>query len=1100
MDSSQIQALMQELASPSLDMDEEQVENSLKCCAILEDMSAERCRQVIKIANKGPVLQVYMSDEWACDITKRVSSQHEDIRLSSRGKIRQPFVLERALVKCKRGDDVHFAVKIQRPRPLATKKCVDMWSAAIEFCPILALTQHKGIGIHIYLQDGLFKKPFGWRMAARHSLFWQPAHCPLAFEDDAARYIAELRDWAYATGCLAHTCSLALKWGLRPMVVGEAMLESVHISISALLRGSSGLFKCVPEFISTYVVCDLLDPDCPDDIYWLWTCLDVPPQLIDLFVRVNPQWTGDRLHVSARLSGAVDMISAVTTCIHSSLHWVDFSETRWVKVGQCGRKFVKSLCMGLDKLADIAMKDSAISKWHLGGFHKRCDEHVRQYLCTAAICARPTEAMLSELMEDDRFLLETDKCWDIMQVEHRYIEEAPMFFWESISALQNVDSHCYKTSCLECSLISLSYMHMDIFSSLSEAPLKYCIGDLDANIESLKTDDDITDPLSLKFKGLATLGFEEELKQGLELFRETSFTTIIVEQAHGSGAMMMRRHPALEMMSLTARMSIHNCRMLVSLSSLEKHLSRFELLLEKTDRQLSNVNKTGPRQMYVKELIAEVNSKRHMDLNRGITVRRDVFKKHGKTFGDLGEGQVAALRQKAAVYNARKIHTLDASREHIVDQMMLIRARQQEEQGQGVVNHMASVRFDSVQYDRFSELWQQYSKEQCRRLLSAPKAIPRAHEVILQEMIDKAAVPHAKAPDWLSFIVDLRDDFVGTAFYSDSQHGSGDVIFKLLLAIAQPRRAMFLECHRAKRDSSGMTCHGRYTFEGLRLVSHDQVPWADSADVWVIPDSWVQGSEVHTAGEAVPFGVFSRFLRRPAQTKSSGGGGRSGPRPRYDAELLNLLQLEFPWLTLEELMTMLNMHSPQASAPEPKASPLPRGASSSSAGSGGDGHGQAELAEDIVAQVHANLEALRAEVNEANQETRSYFALKALGGVWSVHRSKRITSDFQSMAKDKSIAGWCEKTTFPARKSYSTNLYGPQNARMLAEEVVRRGEYFFSAWIEAGSPVPFDSFPLALGYKSTSEYCEWFDMLPLSEPSWKAAYEIQEMVPLPLLE
>ena len=60
MDSSQIQALMQELASPSLDMDEEQVENSLKCCAILEDMSAERCRQVIKIANKGPVLQVYI--------------------------------------------------------------------------------------------------------------------------------------------------------------------------------------------------------------------------------------------------------------------------------------------------------------------------------------------------------------------------------------------------------------------------------------------------------------------------------------------------------------------------------------------------------------------------------------------------------------------------------------------------------------------------------------------------------------------------------------------------------------------------------------------------------------------------------------------------------------------------------------------------------------------------------------------------------------------------------------------------------------------------------------------------------------------------------
>ena len=287
-------------------------------------------------------------------------------------------------------------MKIQRPRPLATKKCADIWFAASEFCPVLALSGHKGIGIHVYLQEGLFAKPFGRRMIARHDLFWEKAYCPLDFSSDADRFLAELRDWVYARGCFAYSGSKALKWGLKGLVVGGAeMLESIHISVSALLRGSQGLFMVVPEFIATYVVLDLPEAGNISDLQWFWICLDVPPKLIDLFVRVNPQWRGDRLHCSASLSGAADMMTAVKTCLHFCMHWTDFSETRWTKVGVCGRYFFRSLCIGIDKLAYLAMKHDAVCKWHLGGFSKRCGDSVRQYLATAALSARPSEAMIS---------------------------------------------------------------------------------------------------------------------------------------------------------------------------------------------------------------------------------------------------------------------------------------------------------------------------------------------------------------------------------------------------------------------------------------------------------------------------------------------------------------------------------------------------------------------------------------------------------------------------------------------------------------------------------------------------------------------------------
>ena len=86
---------------------------------------------------------------------------------------------------------------------------------------------------------------------------------------------------------------------------------------------------------------------------------------------------------------------------------------------------------------------------------------------------------------------------------------------------------------------------MDIFGSLPEAPLKYVIGNLQEHIEFLKNDDEVTGPLALKWEGLATSGFEEELVEGLELFRGSSFTTIIVEQAQASGSLTMRRHQHL---------------------------------------------------------------------------------------------------------------------------------------------------------------------------------------------------------------------------------------------------------------------------------------------------------------------------------------------------------------------------------------------------------------------------------------------------------------------------------------------------------------------------------------------------------------------------
>ena len=126
--------------------------------------------------------------------------------------------------------------------------------------------------------------------------------------------------------------------------------------------------------------------------------------------------------------------------------------------------------------------------------------------------------------------------------------------------------------------------------------------------------------------------------------------------------------------------------------------------------------------------------------------------------------------------------------------------------------------------------------------------------------------------------------------------------------------------------------------------------------------------EVNTAEEPVPWCVFIRFLRRPAQPNATGEGCHSRSQAKFNDELLQLLQQEYPWLTIAEIMQLLKMNSPQASVEQPRASPLTSCASSSSAGQGSSRFEAQELPEDVVAAVHENLEAIRAEVAQGNLE------------------------------------------------------------------------------------------------------------------------------------
>ena len=177
------------------------------------------------------------------------------------------------------------------------------------------------------------------------------------------------------------------------------------------------------------------------------------------------------------------------------------------------------------------------------------------------------------------------------------------------------------------------------------------------------------------------------------------------------------------------------------------------------------------------------------------------------------------------------------------------------------------------------------------------------------------------------------------------------------------------------------------------------------------------------------------------------------------------------------------------------------GQASSSSGSGGVASVDPDpIPEDVFASVSAELVGLKEEFGGFDEEG-TFFTVRVLGGEWSIAKRGVPCTDVGAYAIEKSTALWCKGVGWPSSKSFAVRKHeGVENARRLAEEMCRRGNFFIKAWVDAGSPSGFSFDALKTSYRPTTSYSEWFDGLPLSSNASKSAFEILAMCPRPVPE
>ena len=70
-------------------------------------------------------------------IRSRFKSSSDGVHVQRTGRLRTEFVVQSTRVKALVGAEMHFGIQLERLRPLATKQCSGIWSAACDHVPIL---------------------------------------------------------------------------------------------------------------------------------------------------------------------------------------------------------------------------------------------------------------------------------------------------------------------------------------------------------------------------------------------------------------------------------------------------------------------------------------------------------------------------------------------------------------------------------------------------------------------------------------------------------------------------------------------------------------------------------------------------------------------------------------------------------------------------------------------------------------------------------------------------------------------------------------------------------------------------------------------------
>ena len=254
-----------------------------------------------------------------------------------------------------------------------------------------------------------------------------------------------------------------------------------------------------------------------------------------------------KLQLSNHIEGLQDLPNRLTAALLGVFHFHMCTDSRWVSVGNSCSSLLASLALGLDHLvaACMASPPKGTAMFYLKGYMAKFSQDARLDGTVAAMASPVADRVLLSLLKDDRLAKRMDKVQAAMTQELAKVQGTPGHIFDlalEASGIQGLIAAGLRTKVCLVAQASVAFMCRRL-APAQELPWCLLSGDVQGNINELALAPAPTDGTAYTIWKLLQEGWDrDQLVAAINLMGEVRWSTTVVEQAHGSAAMVHRHH------------------------------------------------------------------------------------------------------------------------------------------------------------------------------------------------------------------------------------------------------------------------------------------------------------------------------------------------------------------------------------------------------------------------------------------------------------------------------------------------------------------------------------------------------------------------------
>ena len=328
------------------------------------------------------------------------------------------------------------------------------------------------------------------------------------------------------------------------------------------------------------------------DAELFWSAVGVGEEALQVFAALDPRFHGGMLKISSSQDLVGDVHDRLEGLLTYPWTFRRHNTARFMIIGNGCRKLLIARLVGLDRIVAMGRSQPGASDYWLHHY-SGIERGLQSFVAACAMGCGIADKLLRQLLEDCRVPWQAASLRAIIDEEMAHLHQLPPWVWKRLTATIDggADWQALRTEALRIARVTAAWFDVQVLQHAIRPPWSFAAMEPMQGVQALLTSDDSQlDAVSMQLRNLVTQGLatQVELASCLTLLSQCSWSTLDVEQSHGSLAVMHRYHGDAGAEHLSIRSYIHMCRSIFTQPLQELALARLQQKLAATHRRNPN--------------------------------------------------------------------------------------------------------------------------------------------------------------------------------------------------------------------------------------------------------------------------------------------------------------------------------------------------------------------------------------------------------------------------------------------------------------------------------------------------------------------------------